>query len=50
MTVGILVDINRGLANGVDMRAGVALKRVVLQIPQMDVMVHLADLVCTNVL
>ena len=40
---------NRDLAHGVDLRAGVALKRVVGQTLQMDVMVPLVELECTNV-
>ena len=40
---------NRDFAHGVDLRAGVALKRVVGQILQMDVTVPLVELVFTNV-
>ena len=40
---------NRGPAHGADLRAIVALKRVVGQILQMDVMVPLVALVFTNV-
>ena len=47
--VGLNVAKNRDLAPGVDLRAFVALKRVVGQILQMDVTVPLVELVFTNV-
>ena len=47
--VGMNVAKNRDPAHDVDLRAGVALKRVVGQILQMDVTVLLAELVSTNV-
>ena len=47
--VGMNVAKNRDLAHGVDLRAIVALKRVVGQILQMDVTVPLVELVFTNV-
>ena len=47
--VGMNVAKYRDLAHGADLRAGAALKRVVGQIPQMDVTVPLVESVSTNV-